>query len=762
MDKREADFSAKLIATYKVESEEHLKNLSDGLLALESNPPENKQKELIEKIFREAHSLKGASRAVNFHFTEQLCQVMENVLSAWKRGQLSPFPQLFDTFYVAIDWIGKFIRQTDAIEKLDAPRQFQALLEQLKQIEQNPSSSDLAQQKPSSTLTEFSETQEAPGHEKDQTIRVSISKLDRLLQQAEEMLVLKLTAAQHLYESKEIIELAHQWDKEWNKMQMTLHLLSSPAQPTTSLSSSATQQLQDFLNWQPHFLKNFKAKLESLIRTAAQDDRVITGLVDNLLDDTKSVLMQPFSTLLEVFPRMVRDISHSLGKDIHLHMNGGETEVDRRILEELKDPLIHLIRNSIDHGIESPEERVAQHKPAFGLITLTASQVSGNSVEVSVSDDGRGIDVEKVKQSAIKQGALTDKDAQQLSVEQALLLIFQSGLSTSQLVTELSGRGLGMGIVSEKVEKLGGRIFIETKLKIGTTFRLVLPLTLATFRGIHVRTANQEFIIPTQSVKRVVRLFSPEVKTLEGQETIIYEGRVLSYLLLEDLLQLSLPPSSPKKKEANNPHLILIVKAADTLLAIGVDQILSEQEVLVKGLGKQLARVQNVSASTILESGRVIPILDPFDLIKTATKRGSLHTQHLTQPPLVESTAPLIRKTILIAEDSMTARILLQNILESAGYEVKTAQDGLEAFTLLKTEKVDLLLTDVEMPHMTGFELTAKIRENDKLKELPIVLCTTRGSKEDRELGIEVGANAYINKNRFIQSNLLDIIQRLL
>lgn len=760
MDKREAEFLAKLLATYKVECTEHLKNLSDDLLALEAQPTENKQKELLEVVFREAHSLKGSSRAVNFQTVEKLCQKMENVLSAWKKGHLTPSSQLFDTLYAALDWLSACIQESDQTETIKNPEQFNLLLQNLEELEQNPT--DLSQTAPSPTAEkplpepEPSSTPKAK-EESDPTIRVSSNKLDHLLQQVEEMLVVKLTSAQRFNHFKEVSLLMGQWDKEWNKAQTNLRLICSlPESSFPSSAQTSLHQLQDFLNWQQHFIKNFKETTYKYTKAAAQDYRIVSSLVDTLLEDTKKVLMQPFATLLHVFPRMVRDISHSLGKEIHLQMSGEDIEIDRRILEELKDPLIHLIRNSIDHGIEMPDERVLHHKPAAGTISMSASQISGNSVEITVSDDGEGIDAQKVKQTALKQGLLTEKDAERMNEQQLLMLIFQSGISTSPIVTELSGRGIGLGIVSEKVEKLGGQIFIETKKDQGTTFRLVLPLTLATFHGIHITVAEQDFIIPTHNVKRILRLRAEQIKTVEGKETILYEGRTLSYVPLAQILQL------PSTSNPKGLFSIMIIKAAETIFAVGVDQILNEQEVLIKGLGKQLTRVRNIAAATVLESGRVIPILDPFDLVKTAIKGAYSPTLNMNIQAKEAATEDVQQKVILIAEDSVTARILLQNILESAGYQVKLAVDGVEAFTLLKTEKIDLLLSDVEMPRMTGFELTAKVRETENLKNLPIILCTSRGSKEDREHGIEVGANAYIDKNHFIHSSLLDIIQNLL
>ena len=321
-------------------------------------------------------------------------------------------------------------------------------------------------------------------------------------------------------------------------------------------------------------------------------------------------------------------------------------------------------------------------------------------------------------------------------------------------MTEFSGRGLGLGIVNEKVEKLSGQIFIETKTHVGTCFKIILPLTLATFRGIYVKASNRDFIIPTQHVKKVLRIRREEIKMPENKQTFTFDEKTLPFISLQDLL--SLP-----KVEENSPDrdrvFVLIIKDAKTVIALGVDHVLNEKEILVKSLGKQLTHVRNIASASITETGKIIPILDPFDLIKSAIQASD---RNIESP--VSETEKKKKNSILIAEDSVTARILLKNILESAGYLVKTANDGIEALSLLLEEKFDLLLSDIEMPRMDGLTLTEKVRSNKELADLPVILCTSRESKEDRERGIEVGADAYIGKGTFSHANLLDIIQKLL
>jgi len=778
MDTKETEFIAKLLTTFKIEAEEHLKLLSDGLLALESEQAEKKRKSLVEEIFREAHSLKGAARSVNHETIQSICQSLENVLAAWKQGRLNVSREVFDTLYATVDIIGKLIALPPKSESKEDNITLIALMLRLDQlliakqmaaplstpppsaplesatpIEQPPPSAPLE----SATPIEQPQDSSGPSPSKQKTIRIPLDKLNKLLQEVEEMLMLKLAARQQVNDLRNMQDLLKVWDKKLERMHADIHSIRVIVEGTDRAQIDQTKIMQNtlgFIDWQQQFIKSLKDNLNRLVKMSAQDYRLAGGAVDTLLDDTRKLLMQPFSTLIDVFPRMIRDISHSQKKEIRLEVLGGEIEIDRRILEEMKDPLTHIIRNCIDHGIELPEVRVKANKPPYGTIKVVASQVSSNSMELLITDDGQGINFDKVKASAIEQGVLTATDAALLNEQEALMLVFQSGVSTNPIITELSGRGLGMGIVSEKVDKLGGQVYIETKMGQGSSFRIVLPLTLATFRGMQIKVADQDFIIPSHNIKRVIRIRASELKSVENQEIISVDDRAVSFIPLSNILQLS----TSRSKDPDAMLNAVIVKSAERTIAFGVDQIVNEQEVLVKALGMQLKRVKNVLAASITEWGQVIPILNPQDLVKSSlTARVSRPSQEVIAEEAEEK-----KKVILLAEDSITSRLLIKNILESAGYEVKAAVDGLEAFSLFKLEKIDLVLSDVEMPRMDGFVLTEKIRSLEKGKKIPVVLCTSRESTEDKEHGIEVGANAYLEKSRFSQVYLLDILKKLL
>jgi two-component system chemotaxis sensor kinase CheA len=480
---------------------------------------------------------------------------------------------------------------------------------------------------------------------------------------------------------------------------------------------------------------------------------LIGKLVDDLLENSKKLLMLPLATLGGLLSKLVRDLCRDQGKEAELTIRGEEVAIDKRILEQLKDPLVHLLRNSIDHGIETPEQRRRVGKAPRAAITLTVLPVNSTQVEISVSDDGAGVDVEKVKAAAGRRGLVARNTSDPLDESAALALVFETDISTSPMLTRVSGRGLGLAIVREKVEKLGGRVAIESHRGSGTTIRMRLPLTLATFRGVLIESAQRLFILPTAQVDRVTRFKPQDVQTVEGRRTLALNGRAVALVDLAEVLQL---PTTARSSHSTDATPVLVLGAGEQRVAFAVDAVLDEREVLVKRLTKPLSRVRNIDGATILGSGEVAPILNVPDLLKSARTAGATPG---TPAAAVPSATPA--KRILVVEDSITSRMLLKGILESAGYDVKTAVDGIDAFTALRAERFDLVVSDVEMPRMNGFDLTARIRAERTLAEVPVVLVTALESREDREHGIDVGANAYLVKSSLDQSDLLEALRRL-
>jgi two-component system chemotaxis sensor kinase CheA len=809
MNQTDEEFLRKLESAFCIEAEEQLQAISSGLLELEKEQDAPRCNEIVASIYRQAHNLKGAARAVNADDIESIFQSVESVFSAWKRGGVRPAPELFDPLHKAINAVGRILPTSEgAASRLNAA-EMTGLLAELAGIVpgdwQSRGQIDIAMPAENLAGASTDEYASAPspahplpvsvqaipipvpraapltaslaasakevasvphrGHAagaSSDTIRISTAKLDALLLQAEEMLAVKLTAAQRATDLRQLAGDLELWDREWSKMMPEVRTVwESPARTAGEqpgqLPSGPAASLAQFMEWSGEQIKLLQSRLAAHMKAADHDRRATYGLVDALLNDTKKLLMLPSSTLLEPFSKMVRDLSRDQGKEVDLVVSGEMVEIDKRVLSEMRDPLMHLLRNAIDHGIEPPAQRAHAGKPPRGTIRVMVTPIDGNKIEIVVSDDGKGINPTNVNEAAVRRGIISAEEGRSLGEQEALWLIFRPEVSTSPMITEISGRGLGMSIVKEKVERLGGRISLETRPGEGTTFRLLLPLTLATFRGLLVNAAGQLFIIPTANVERVLCVRADEVQTIERRETIRLNGRVLALVRLHSVLGMTQPPPQAAAKSIH----VVVLAAGEKRIAFGVDEILNEQEVLVKRLGMPLARVRNVAGATVLGSGKAVLILNADDLLKSSSKGGT-PAEIVSEGESGGDTPGQRRNMILVAEDSITARMLIKSILESAGYVVKTAVDGVDALTLLKTEPFDLVVSDVEMPRMSGFELTEKIRADAKFAELPVVLVTALASREHRERGVDAGANAYIVKGSFDQGNLLDIVQRLL
>ncbi|MBU1108886.1 MAG: hybrid sensor histidine kinase/response regulator [Candidatus Riflebacteria bacterium] len=754
MNPSDSEFNKRLLDTFRGEAEEHIHTVTIGLIELEKSPSPEKCTQLIETVFREIHSLKGAARSVNLREFEQVCQPLEALFSRLKLAEISLESNLFDLLHRVIDFLTELI-STLGEKRTSAQRSAQKeLVGQLGFFATGDSKApEAAKPESESILMSDSdkelETEDLKPRPKDtisgQTIRIPVAKLDSLLLQAEEMIQTKVTMQQLVIELREI------------KSTLASFSLSSRQWKNRQNEAKASQH-DESANWRETHLDKLHARIVAASQAAEQDFRVMRRIVDDHLESMKQVLMLPAASLTELFPKIVRDLSQQQGKEIDLVISGDDIEIDRRILEELKDPLIHLMRNCTDHGIGKPARRKELNKPASGKITIAFATNENRQVEISISDDGAGMDVNQIRDLAIKRGTISLEAAKKMDSKEILALVFQSGFTTSPIITDISGRGLGLAIVSEKVEKLGGSISIESTSHVGTTFRLLLPVSLATFRGVLVRVGEQLFAIPTANVVRTLRVKPEDIKTVENRETICHDAKILPLVKLWEVLGLpETSASAINRPDSVAPRLTFVVLATgDSQIAFVVDEVLDELQVLVKGLGKQLSRVRNISGATILGSGKVVAVLNVHDLMKSALQFASV-SKHRDGEKILKSSMK-----VLVAEDSITSRSLLKSILESAGFQVTTAVDGADAFAQLRAGEFDLLVSDVDMPRLSGFELTAKIRSDKKMGELPVVLVTALESRADRERGIDVGANAYIVKSSFDQSNLLEVINKLI
>jgi two-component system, chemotaxis family, sensor kinase CheA len=753
MNKKEEEFLRRIQITFRIEAEEHISAFSRGLIELEKAGTGDKVPEIIETLFREIHSLKGAARSVDQKNIESLCQPLESVFSLLKTHKLSLSPDLLNILFKSSEFLKSFLaKNAKDISRSD----HQNLKELIIRLNANSSGnlSIKTEQKliGSKVLEEAHETistkeiAHIPSRDtvSTETVRIRISKLDPLLLQAEEMLQSKIAVDQRLKELRILSSHLNEWKAEMQKLR------SRKAEVSSIHWNDCYDSGEMYMNKAEDMLYEITHSMQS-------DQHFYDRLVNLHLDSMKQVLMLPVSSTVEAFPSMVREISKEQNKEVDFVLEGTELEIDRRILEEIKDPIIHLIRNSIDHGIGKPHERTLQNKPPFGKIKLSFAAKENGQFEISLSDDGRGIDNDNLLKAALKSGCLSSIEATQLTHEQILNLIYKSGVSTASIITDLSGRGLGLSIVNEKVSKLNGTISVETKAGAGTQFRIRLPMALATFRGIMVRVNEFMFILPTMNVEKVLSAETNNINTVENHETIRIGNRLISVVDTSEVLGLHPDYRSAKDQEKDGKILLIILRSAEQCIAFKIDEVVEEQQVLVKGLGKLLKRVKNISGATILGNGTVVPVLNVSDLIKTAMKVNMGSRQNGGDESVV-----LNASKILIAEDSITSRTLIKNILESAGYEVTTSVDGADAYAKAKIGNFDIIVSDVDMPKMNGFELTYKIKNDKKLSEVPVVLVTALESRDDRERGIEVGADAYIIKSSFDQSNLLEIIKKLI
>jgi len=766
----EEELLRRLKEAFNVEAAERIASMSSSLLELEkaadreSSAVSPSIRGILEVVFREAHSLKGAARSVNLGRIERLCQAMESVFSAVRKEVVSLSGGLFDLLHDCLAAIEDFqadieIESTQAYEE-----KIEGLVARLDHFRiENPDKKGRSTGEQGVVTEDVSlktflieepeeKTSEpmASRPRSSDTIRISTSKLDAILLQAEEMITLKLMSNQYVTTLKEISGAFENWNRRWRKVEPVMRKLSAMEK-----GNGAMGDLLDFAGYNQEWARSLDRQVANLSGRVEQGNRLQGMMVDDLLNDMKSMAMLPFSTLLDLFPRMVREISRDQGKQVDLTLSGGEIVIDRRILEEMKDPLIHIFRNSIDHGIELPEMRKKLGKREKGTITAIVSQTEGGKIDLVISDDGSGIDLLRVKEKAVSLGMASAADLENMEDEKVLSFILRSGVSTSPIITELSGRGLGLAIVAEKVENLGGQLMIWNDPGKGTIFKIKLPVTVATFRGILIRVGERLFVLPSASVERTLRVHRDEVKTVENMATIPMDGRAMSLVYLAHLLHIE----KNSRLEEVSPYITAaVLGSGEKRIAFAVDEVMGEQEVLVKSLGKQLISVANIAGATILGSGKVVPVLNVHDLLKAPVEMSGVVRAAMAG----REDQDLEKKTILVVEDSITSRMLLKNILEGAGYVVTTAVDGQDAFTKLKTEPFDLVVSDVEMPKMDGFQLTSHIRGEKKFEDLPVVLVTSLESREDREKGIDAGANAYIIKGGFDQNNLLDVIDKLL
>ncbi len=624
-----------------------------------------------------------------------------------------------------------------------------------------PRTAEAAVARPPSATPSAPEPPPPPGKgATEETVRVSVSKLDALMSQLSELLSAKIRAEQRLAQMRRDQDYLSDWQKDWMTerrihTRLTRHgaAKGGGAGPVPFLADF--QRLLKYVDSSQHRLREMNLRISQLVREFSSDVMQISLIIDRLEEEIKRVRMLPLSNSTGSLHRMVRDLALNSGKEVELEIRGSELELDKLILEQVKDPIIHLLRNAVDHGIEPAAQRRAAGKPAVGKIVLSAAH-QGSDIAISVSDDGAGLNIEALRQAAVRRGL---PNAGGLTDFELAELIYHSGFSTSPIITDLSGRGVGLDVVRRNIEYLHGRISVEWKPRCGTCFTLTVPSSLTSSRGLMVWVSGQLFAIPLHSIERIKLIAAEEIETVGGSDTLPYNGRPLPLAHLSDVLQLPRLESAQGKKMLP----VVILAAAERLVAFAVDDLAYEQEIVIKGLGRQLTRVAGIAGASVLGNGEVVLILHAADLVKL-TSRGA-HGSVLGPRAAGELPPGRVssKKYILVVDDSITTRTLEKSILEGAGYRVQVAMDGLEAWNAVRSgELPDLIVSDVAMPNLDGFGLTQRVKTEERTSNIPVILVTSLDSQEDKARGIECGADAYILKGRFDQNNLLETIEQLI
>ncbi len=813
----------RLRATFLLELREHVEAFNRELLTLEREPTEATRIESIKTLFRTAHSLKGASRAVNATKLETVCHKLEELLSALRDGSRALSPEVFEQLFAAVDTFESAGREfaneraADPAAKTASKPAFAAPPTPRPQAQTEPQPrgpaapepepmellksqpariaspavaappsvavwtqtpqpaagapspspdmpdrpSEISASRPSlvpvpqlaslSPLLSGGPVSEppAPSDAPEMLVRVPERKLDLLLAGSGELLLARRRLDARSADLSQLHERCSELRTSLERRERGAVVATSGPRTHGNAARANTGSAQrGAVDPCRHALHRLEAAVDAFTVTWHEDLRALERAAQTLEERISQARMVPFTEACDALYRTVRDLAARERKPTELVVEGGDIELDRSIVDGLRAPLLHLVRNAIDHGIERAEERALLGKSARSRLVVSAA-LRGDQVEITVRDDGRGIDLQAVRDRLRAQGA--DVPAEDGAV---LSSIFEAGFSTAPTVTELSGRGVGLDVVRTQIESMRGNVAVAFQPGAGTSFALTMPLTVTTLRALLVRAGNDVLALPSASVSKLVRASADQLGLVQGRETLLSEAAPMPLVSLAELLG----SQEPTARGLRERLPVVILSQLGTRVALAVDELIAEQDVVIKSLGRRIQRLPHVSGATILPDGRVALLLHPGDLVRSAQGRMPARRAFESLQP----TAAPARKRILLVDDSVTTRTLEKSILEGAGYHVITAADGAAAWQILQEMGADLLVSDVEMPNMNGFTLTQSVRSSKRFRDLPVILLTSLDSDQDRARGLDAGANAYLVKSAFDQSDLFDTIRQLL
>lgn len=719
----------KLLEVFKIELAEQTQIIIDGLLNLEKgNASPQDQEKIIEMIFRSAHNIKGTARGMGIPNLGDIAHHIETLFSSIQKKSLAVTPAIIDLCLEAVDCMRSAM--LSFTEKKPLNFNLDRLLTRLQgnEIDTVPTPTPL-----------IHEPEVAAEIKEYETIRVSISNLDRVSSLIEEMQVVKIAI------DDQYADLTALTNKTKNLLQIGKQLnfsvqLKESSENFRKLYQGSTDKLIEINSDAQNLQKNMHARINDL-----------AILSDSLQEEVRMLRLVPASILLRTLPRTVRDLAKTLNKKVELKITGDGVKIDKIVLEGLQDPLTHLLRNAIDHGIEKAETRLQNNKPENGQIEIDIRE-EGDHITMRISDDGAGIDVNKIAAIAEQKKLVTPSELNIMSQTDILELLFRPGFTTKEIITDVSGRGVGLDVVKANLTNLKGQISITTEIGKGTTFLLRIPLTLASERGLVVKSGGQTLVVPISLVERVLLLPTSKIIDIESSQAILIDSHPIQLRVLADVIGL------PKQDFLSQERLpIIVIRKGRHVIAFIVDEIMSEREIVIKPLHAPLINVACVAGGTLTGNGEIIIVLNVSDLMNMALRSDK-------QADIIFKDAeeePKKQPHILVVDDSITTRTLEKNILESKNYLVTTAVNGKEAWDLLQQHDFSLLITDVTMPIMDGFTLTEQVKQNDKLNKMPVIIVTSLGSDSEKKRGVDVGANAYIIKNEFESGTLLEIVEQL-
>ena len=764
------DDMKEIMEDFLIEAFELIEQIDHDLVELEANPEDL---ELLNRIFRVAHTVKGSSSFLNFDVLTELTHHMEDVLNKARKGELKITPDIMDVVLESVDMMKGLLESirdngSDAAAGIDIKN----ICIRLTQISEGEAPSAAAEAPAAAPAPEPVKEPEPATPAEEAAPEVSDAELSKLSDseveaEIERLLKVRKAEDQARRASKGIAP------KSPEEIAPATSAAPAPAPkpapsrerdtdkkvPAASSGAVAQEQtirvevkrLDHLMNLIGELVlgKNRLLKIYDDVEERYEGEKfleelnqVVSSLSLVTTDIQLAVMktrMLPIAKVFNKFPRMIRDLSRDLGKQIDLEISGEETELDKSIVEEIGDPLVHIIRNSCDHGIEDPETRKAMGKPEKGLVQLKAYN-EGNHIVVEIVDDGKGLDADMLKSKSIEKGIITEREADAMSEKEAFGLIFKPGFSTAAKVTNVSGRGVGMDVVKTNIEKLNGIIDIESEVGKGTVMKLKIPLTLAIIQSLLVGTQEEFYAIPLASVLETVRVPIDDIYTIDGKNVLRLRDEVLSLVRLSDVFGVE------KVFDGSDHTYVVIIGVAEAKLGIIVDTLVGQEEIVIKSMGDYLQNIPGIAGATIRGDGRVTLIIDVGAMMEMA-KDIKVDIRAEIEDSTKAKEKPSDYK-VLIVDDSKMDRTIMQKALEPTGVTIIEATNGVEALNVIKSgeHSFDAILIDIEMPRMDGYTLAGEIRKYSKYRNLPLIAVTSRTSKTDRLRGVEVGMTEYITK----------------